>query len=112
MQTENKQNPLAAKFPDLAKTLEQIEWADVPFDQIQAGKSAFAIMGEIGDTKHIWDRNKASEVEAARTLFDALTRKGYRAFRCVGKDGAQGEQMREFDPEAERMILVPQMQGG
>ena len=34
------------------------------------------------------------------------------AFRVTDKEGNKGDQMREFDPTAERMILVPAFQGG
>ena len=105
-------NPLAVKFPDLKATLDQIGWADGSFDDVPQGSNAMAVMGEPGDTKHIWDKRKEEEVEAARTLFKALTKKGYRAFHVTGKDGEKGEQMNEFDPNAERVILVPQMAGG
>lgn len=107
-----KKNPLAVKFPDLEKTLDKIGWADLPFEQVPEGKCAIAVMGEVGDTKHIWDKSKPAEVDAAKALYESLTKKGYRAFRCVGKDGSQGEQMTSFDPDAERMIMVPQLQGG
>lgn len=112
-QTETpKQNPLAVKFPDLKDTLDRIGFADVPFEGIPEGKCAIAVMGEPGDTKHIWDRTKPDEVDAAKTLYKGLTKKGYRAFRVVGKDGDKGEQMTDFDPEAERMIMVGPMAGG
>jgi hypothetical protein len=65
-----------------------------------------------GDTKLIWDSGKDDEVEAARSTFDKLTKKGYVAFRAEGKDGHAGAQIKAFDPEAERIILVPKMQGG
>jgi hypothetical protein len=110
--TDIKPNPLAVKFPDLKPTLDKIGWADTSFEEIPAGMSAISVMGEPGDTKHIWDKRKDDEVEAARSLFKSLTKKGYRAFRVTGKDGEKGEQMNEFDADAERMILVPQMAGG
>lgn len=65
-----------------------------------------------GDTKLIWDSDKEAEVEAARSTFDKLTAKGYIAFRAEGKDGHQGEKITKFDPNAERIILVPKIQGG
>lgn len=113
-----KTNPLTLKFPDLKPTLDSLTWMDGSFEEVPSGKSAIAVMGEPGDTKHIWDKRKEAEVEAARTLFKKLTKPvkdggaGYRAFHVTGKDGEKGEQMNEFDPEAERMILVPPMQGG
>jgi hypothetical protein len=69
------------------------------------------ILDRSGHTKHIWNADNEAEVEAARTLYDALTRKGYRAFN-VKKDGEEGTRMDTFDPEAEKMILVPQLVGG
>lgn len=76
-----------------------------------SGKIAIAIMGSAGDTKTVWDKNNDDEVENARATFDRLKGKGYAAFK-VQKDGSPGEQMHSFDPDAERMIMIPQMQGG
>lgn len=47
------------------------------------------VLDRTGHTRHIWDSEKADEVEAARTLYDSLTRKGYRAFK-VKKNGDEG----------------------
>lgn len=69
-------------------------------------------MGKNGDTKTIWDRNNADEVAAARTAYDDLTEKGYKAYHVTGEDGEQGDPMGSFDPNCERMILVPPMKGG
>lgn len=113
-----KQNPLAVKFPDLKPTLDQLGLMDGSFDEVPEGRHALAVMGEPGDTKHIWNKSNEVEVEAARTLFKKLTKKkseggaGYLAFHVTGKDGEKGEQMNEFDPNAERMILVPPIAGG
>ena len=105
-------NPLAVKFPDLKPTLDALAFMDGSFEDVPEGKSAIAVMGEPGDTKHIWDKRKEDEVEAARSLFKSLTKKGYRAFHVTGKDGDKGEQMSDFDPNAERMIMVGPLQGG
>jgi len=64
-----------------------------------------------GDSKVFWDKNNEAEVAAARASFETLTRKGYRAFR-LGADGSTGEQIREFDENAERILMLPQMRGG
>ena len=108
----SKPNPLALKFPDLKPTLDKLGFLDGTFEDVPEGRHAMAVMGEPGDTKHIWDKRKEDEVEAARTLYKTLTKKGYRAFHVTGKDGEKGEQMTEFDKDADRMIFVPQMQGG
>lgn len=73
--------------------------------------SVMDILDPTGHTKHIWDRNNEAETEAARALFTSLTGKGYRAFHVKG-DGDEGKRMSSFDPAAEKMILVPQLQGG
>ena len=69
------------------------------------------IMDTTGHTKHIWDAEKPEEVVAARELFNSLTKKGYRAFH-VKKDGEEGKIMSGFDPEAEKMIMIPAIVGG
>lgn len=69
------------------------------------------VMDQTGHTKHIWNSDNEAEVEAAEALYDSLTKKGYRAFH-VKKDGEEGKRMDEFDPSAEKMIMVPQLKGG
>ena len=70
-----------------------------------------SILGREGDTKLIWSSDNADEVEHARKTFEELTKKGFSAFN-VKKLGGQGERITKFDPEAEKMILVPQFRGG
>lgn len=75
-------------------------------------QGVMAVMDATGDTKTIWDRTKPDEVAAARSVFDSLKAKGYTAYRVKGSDGSKGEIMHRFDPEAERVIMVPPMVGG
>lgn len=65
-----------------------------------------------GDQRVMWDADSEDEVAAARRTFDDLTKKGYMAYRAEGKKGEQGEQIRQFDPAAERIILVKPHVGG
>ena len=65
-----------------------------------------------GDQKVMWDSSVPDEVDAARATFDSLKKKGYLAYRAEGKKGEKGEQIRTFDPDAERIILVKPHQGG
>lgn len=83
------------------------------FREVPEGLGAMAVMGAEGDTKHIWNRNSEAEVAAARALFNTLVNeKRYMAFK-VDADGEKGEgPIKEFDPNEERYIFVPQMQGG
>lgn len=72
-----------------------------------------AELNETGDTRVIWDSENEDEVEAARATFERLTKdRKFAAFAVKGKGGAQGERIHTFDPEAERIILVPQTVGG
>lgn len=73
--------------------------------------SELIVMDHTGDTKTIWDADNADEVEVAREQFDRLREKGYSAFR-VDKKGEKGAPMKEFDPTAEKMILIPMLRGG
>lgn len=110
--TEEITSDLVRKIPELKEPLSVLETKFGSFDDMPTGKHAAAVMGQAGDTKHIWDKNKPDEVEAMRAMYDTLTKKGYRAFQVTGKDGEKGEQMTAFDPNAERVIFVPQLVGG
>ena len=69
------------------------------------------IMGVQGDTKLIWDKNNADEVKAAEKMFDELISKRFTAF-SVSEKGDKDEMIRKFDADAEKIIMVPRMQGG
>ena len=71
-----------------------------------------SVLNREGDTKIIWDSNNDDEVEAARKTFDGLKKKGFMAYKAIGKDGRKGDIIKDFDPEAERIIMVPRMVGG
>ena len=74
-------------------------------------RGEIAVLDHTGDTKLVWDRRNAPEVEAARATFDALKRQGYLAY-SVSKAGDRNEVLREFDPDAEAIILSPPLAGG
>jgi hypothetical protein len=65
-----------------------------------------------GDTKLIWDSDKPEEVDAAREMFNKLKKKGYAAYSVEGKHGEKGTVLKEFDPDAERIIMCPMVAGG
>ena len=69
------------------------------------------VMDPSGHTKTTWDADNPDEVKAVEKLFSKLVEKGYAAFR-VKKDGGEGEKMKDFDPNAEKMIMVPPLKGG
>lgn len=103
---------LINRIPELKKPLEALDTRVGAFGDLPKEKHAYAVMGLAGDTKSLWDPNVPAEVEAARELFNSLTKKGYRAFYVTGEKGEKGELMREFDPKASKVIFVPQLQGG
>lgn len=69
-------------------------------------------MNDRGDTKIMWDKDNEDEVEIAEDAFERLVTNGRHAAFAVKARGAKGEQIRKFDPDAEKIILVPQLQGG
>lgn len=74
-------------------------------------KRELAIMNGSGDTKLIWDSENEDEVENAKETFTKLTKKGYAAF-SVSEKGKKDEIIKKFDANAEKIILIPPMQGG
>lgn len=68
------------------------------------------ILSDKGDTQVTWNPRDEHEVKAAKKQFKSLTGKGFIAWR-VGESGSR-EQIREFDPEAQKMVLAPALAGG
>lgn len=85
----------------------QLEDIEVP-----EGHGFMSTLDRSGDTRIMWDKGNKTEVENARRTFRDLLKDGYMAYRAVGKKGAQEEVIREFDADAERIILVRQLVGG
>lgn len=73
---------------------------------------SLAIMNKEGDTKVIWDSNNTDEVEAAETQFNMLIKKGFMAFEVGTKGKKTNIQVMEFDPDLEKIIMVPPIVGG
>ena len=79
--------------------------------------NATGIMHELhrdeGDVRIMWRKDVPDEVAVARDTFDQCTKdKGMLAYKATGERGIKGEQIREFDPDAERIIFVKQNVGG
>jgi hypothetical protein len=74
------------------------------------------ILDQTGHTTHGWDADNAEEVAIAKAAFDSARQRGYHAFHVTddpkGGAGTRGARMTEFDPDAEKMILMPQLVGG
>jgi len=81
--------------------------------KIAGAQRLFRIMDRVaGDVKVMWDRTKKIEVDAMRKLFADLRAKGYAAYTVDDDTGKKGTVVREFDPDAERFIMIPPMAGG
>lgn len=80
--------------------------------QTEVTRNEMSIMNHTGDVKKQWDPNNAVETADAKRSFDDLRAKGYLAFRVNEKDASKGEQIREFEPNAGSIIMVPPMAGG
>lgn len=68
------------------------------------------VMDTKGHTEIAWDSDKPIDVKIAKQAFEIAIREGYNAFRVEGED--RGERIREFDPKAEKIMMVPQLVGG
>ena len=74
--------------------------------------SELAVMdSQLGDNKIEWNADRPAEVAAARDMFYAMKEKRYVAY-TLDESGHRGELIREFDPDAERIIMQPQRVGG
>ena len=73
---------------------------------------SLSMLGQKGDTKVSWDPSNTGEVALAKKVFDEGKAKGFAAYKTKGGEWRKGEQIKTFDPEAERIILIPPMAGG
>ncbi len=73
------------------------------------------VLDVTGHTTRKWDTSNEAEMKTVQRIFDDLTRKGYKAFafsKGAGDDGMTGQPRSTFDPEAEKMLMVPPIQAG
>ncbi len=70
------------------------------------------ILGKSGDTEFRWDPTTGQGLRAAKLVFDEKTRSSrYLAF-IEGPSGDGVRMIRQFDPDAESIILTPRLIGG
>lgn len=74
--------------------------------------STMHVLDAGGDTRIMWDSDNEEEVKAAREHFRELRKKHYLAFKAEGREGLRGSQIDDFDPNLERIIMVPRSVGG
>lgn len=69
------------------------------------------VMDQTGHSSVTWDPGIPDEVAMARQSYDAMIAKGYTAF-AVNEDDQRGSRMSKFDPQAGKVMMVPQLRGG
>lgn len=74
--------------------------------------STLQIMDHTGHTEIKWDPNVEIEVAAAKAAFDVAKAKGMVAYRMAADGTPTGAVIREFDPQARKIVLRPALQGG
>lgn len=79
-----------------------------------AGKTGALIVPswDTGHAKYEWDKDDPADVEEARKIFNEKKKLGYSAYRVDPKSGDKGEILKEFDPNAGQIIMVPAFKGG
>lgn len=66
-----------------------------------------------GHTEITWDPDNEAEVAVARAAFDAAKAGGLRAYRRGdGEHGTVGGVIKEFDPDAGEIVIIPRPVGG
>lgn len=70
------------------------------------------ILDPSGHTEITWDADNAQEVATAREMFNAMIAKGYQAFEQGTSKGQRGNRVTSFDPDLEKLVLFPHLQGG
>ena len=81
-------------------------------------KGVMEVMDPTGHTTVTWNPDDQTSVADAQREFDRLRRNGYSAFRldvthengCVTEQ--KGELINRFDPQAGKVMMVPQLEGG
>jgi hypothetical protein len=63
-----------------------------------------------GDTQVVWDETDTGSMERARDMIDRAFREGRGVF-TVDEEGV-GVRLREFDPRAREIVVIPQIKGG
>lgn len=72
--------------------------------------SELRVLGKGGDMKISWNSRSEIEIAAAKETFEKRIKDGWSAFR--DKHGIKGDKIKIFDPEAERIVLIPPISGG
>jgi hypothetical protein len=82
-------------------------------DLMEMNRNMLSIAGVDGDTRIMWDPRIPDEVKVAKEAFQKAQKKGMLAYAVDETTGEKtGTVIREFDPEASKIIMTKQLQGG
>jgi len=70
------------------------------------GKRLLKILNDRGDERVVWDSNNGRQAMEAKEKFRDLVGKGYSAY-SVDARGRKNRRIKEFDVEAEEILMVP-----
>jgi len=70
-------------------------------------KSVMKILTDKGDERLVWDRDNGREAKQAKKRFLDLLKQGYTAF-SVDRDSEKNRKIKEFDVDAEEILMVPE----
>lgn len=74
-------------------------------------KSLLVIPNEEGDLRIEWDPQDQSQVALAGEAFQGARSRGMTGYK-VEQGGQRGELITQFEAEAQRIVMAPQMVGG
>jgi hypothetical protein len=75
-------------------------------------RNMLSIADPTGDTRIMWDPKSKDEVATAKAAFDAAKKKGMLAYAVDPESADKGEVIREFDPQAGKIIMSRPLAGG
>lgn len=84
-----------------------------PEELAERGIGMLSIADPSGDTRIMWDPRIDDEVKVAKEAFHKAKKKGMLAYAVDENSGEKtGTVLTEFDPEAGKVIMTKQLQGG
>jgi hypothetical protein len=72
----------------------------------QVLKKTMKILSQTGDDRIVWDNEDGREAIEAKKKFTELLSKGYKAY-SVDLNGNKNRRIKEFDVEAEEILMIP-----
>ena len=69
-------------------------------------KRTMKILSQSGDDRIVWDNEDGREAKEAKKKFMELLEKGYKAY-SVDVSGNKNKRIKEFDVEAEEILMIP-----